>query len=1093
MLSSLFITNPAPELLVNGAYDYTLVVVSVIVAIIASFFTLIQIDFAEKNQTSSISRLAKLGGAVAMAGGIWSMHFIGMLAFSLCVEISYDPWLTGASVIPALIACWSAFEVITKPSPTLTQKGGAALILGAGIGVMHYAGMEAMQLGPSLKYDPGIFSLSIVVAVSLAFVAIQFRAKLRRVSEQYNQNAVRLLCAVILGAAVSGMHYTGMAAARFVADSPIIDQQIQSQHNQSLALFVAAMSIIISALSALVHTASKYRAVASDKAANESRLEAIFETAVDGIITIDSQANIQSCNAVVSDILGYQETELLGQNIAILLPQHSGVRGPLSSAEIKQFSAVGSEITTQHKNGTLVPVRLGVGEVKLKNQASFFVAFITDLTVQKQMQQALKEQEARHRTLLNNMPGVAFRCKIDEQWSMSFVSPIVAELTGYRSEEFIANTITFEALLHHEDKTYVRDVIDEALQSGKGSYSLEYRIKHRAGEIKWVLDKGSFEFDEQGKVAGIAGVLLDISERKSMEDELRTAKRIAESAAASKQAFLANMSHEIRTPMNAILGFSEVLKDSPLQPEQSKHVHTILTSAKALLHLLNDILDSAKLEQGKLDLVEADFCVSELVDNVVSTFWYQAKKKGLALELEISPNLHQYYHGAPDRLRQILVNLLGNAIKFTNQGCVKLCVRADGDKGLLFEIHDTGIGIEKNRLEAIFNPFEQADGSMSRNYGGTGLGTTISRQLVELMQGEIWAQSEVDKGSTFSFTVPLKQIATLTNSNNYQQVELPPLSILVADDIQQNTELLQLLLSKHGHTIDVAHDGEEALSKVKAGDYDVILMDIHMPGCDGLEATRKIKAWQQQTSSKATPIIALTASVLGEDRAAAKQAGMVAFASKPLVLEELTRTIAKVLGLKVPEQSQQEREAITKQLINRARAINLWGDEPRFLAELSRFWQGKRADVIALMSHETPLDAAALESVHTLKGIAGNLALETLADSLSQAERSKCLDERLRAKLANIVEQLDDVVGVSDENTVTAALTQGDAEQFKHSLSRIKAMVLAAQVEDEVIVALRESAPPSYHRDIELLQHALDDFDFQRAEQIVAQLMGSES
>ncbi|MCO7200165.1 MHYT domain-containing protein [Pseudoalteromonas sp. OANN1] len=1091
MLNTFFVTDPAPELLLNGTYDAMLVALSVLVAVIASFFTLIQIDFAEQNQNSRINRLAKFGGAVAMAGGIWSMHFIGMLAFSLCVEVDYDPWLTAASIFPAFLGCWVSFDLITRPNVTLSVKGLAAVILGAGIGTMHYSGMEAMQLGPMLGYDPTLFGLSIIVAVSLAFIAIQTRSKLRDYVSDNNISIVRCLGALALGASVSGMHYTGMQAAKFVSDSPIISQEMQDQHTQSLALFIAAVSMIISALSALIHTASKYRSVAADKAANESRLAAILETAVDGIITINGDGIIKSCNPLVERILGWSEGETLGRNVAVFLPKEAQTKVSFDSTYLEQFKGVGREIKALHKQGHLVPIRLGIGEVELKDQSAFYVGFITDLTAQKQMEKALIEQETRYRTLLNNMPGVAFRCRIDSEWTMSFVSPIVEQLTGYRAEEFISGQVHFAGLIIEDDKSLTHDVVEQALQCGKASYSQEYRILHKSGHTKWVLDKGSFEYDQAGKVEGIAGVLLDISERKNMEDELRAAKSIAESAAASKQAFLANMSHEIRTPMNAILGFSEVLRESELKPDQSKHVNTILTSAKALLHLLNDILDSAKLDQGKLDLIENDFCISELLDNVVSTFWYQAKKKGLKLELTMSHSLHQTYHGASDRLRQVLVNLLGNAIKFTAQGSVELSVESSHDDYVLFKIADTGIGIANDRLDSIFNPFEQADESMSRRFGGTGLGTTISRQLVELMGGKIWAHSELGKGSTFYFTVPLKKIAAFTIAQDVH-VELPPLNILVADDIQQNTELLSLLLEKQGHSIEVAGDGLEAIEKAKAQQYDLILMDIHMPGCDGLEATRAIKAYERENRQQETPVIALTASVLGEDRAAAKAAGMAAFASKPVVIEDLTRTIAETLNINIAHTAIGVRQTSNKQLINRARAINLWGSEARFLKELARFWEGKREEVIALFAHEGQFTNDVLQSIHTIKGVAGNLALETLFALLEQIERKKEIDERLRAKMALIIEKLDDVVGLSDEEVVTNALSEGDVFLFKQNLPQVKEMIDEAQVEDDVLDALLESAPLTYRSQVEALKHALDDFEFERAEEILAQLMSTD-
>ncbi|NRA76773.1 MAG: response regulator, partial [Pseudoalteromonas sp.] len=398
----------------------------------------------------------------------------------------------------------------------------------------------------------------------------------------------------------------------------------------------------------------------------------------------------------------------------------------------------------------------------------------------------------------------------------------------------------------------------------------------------------------------IDGVLIDITARHEYEESLKKAKQEAEAAAQAKQSFMANMSHEIRTPMNAIIGFSDILMDSPLSKEQQKHIITVNKSARSLLHLLNEVLDSAKLEKGKLDIQAEHFNLQALLDNIVSTFWLEAKRKDILLDLIIADSVAPIYIGDESRIRQVMNNLIGNAIKFTEQGSVTITVSQTQNKQLFFEVQDSGIGIAKHRLDAIFQPFEQADGTMTRRFGGTGLGTTISKQLVELMGGSIGAISEEGKGSCFYFSLPLQegdisQVDTLTCN----QLNLPKLRILVVDDIEQNVELLNILLSQAGHTISTAQNGFEAIAAFEQQSFDVILMDIHMPECDGITACKEIREIEKIRCLKITPIIALTASVLQQDKITTKQAGMNGFANKPVDINQLNHEIAKVLGLEV--------------------------------------------------------------------------------------------------------------------------------------------------------------------------------------------------
>ena len=315
-------------------------------------------------------------------------------------------------------------------------------------------------------------------------------------------------------------------------------------------------------------------------------------------------------------------------------------------------------------------------------------------------------------------------------------------------------------------------------------------------------------------------------------EELKILRVKAQNASKAKSDFLANMSHEIRTPMNAIIGFSDLMLGEALREEQKSHLTTINRSARSLLHLLNDILDSAKLDKGKLDLDYRDFLIREELDLVISTFWLEAKRKKVGLVLNVDDSVANGYRGVPERMRQVLNNLIGNAVKFTHEGEVTINVKSD-EKFVYFDVTDTGIGMTQEQVERVFDPFSQADASMSRKYGGTGLGTTISKQLVELMGGNICATSEKGKGTTFTFRLPLEVVeiddyVSSELSSKAARIETS-LTVLVVDDVQQNLELLSLLLKRAGHIVETATDGQIALDKMRAKSFDVVLMDLRVP------------------------------------------------------------------------------------------------------------------------------------------------------------------------------------------------------------------------------------------------------------------------
>ncbi len=511
---------------------------------------------------------------------------------------------------------------------------------------------------------------------------------------------------------------------------------------------------------------------------------------------------------------------------------------------------------------------------------------------------ALSASEARLRTLTNTIPGVAYRCRADAARTALFVSEGVRSISARAPADFLGSTgCGLASLIHAEDRADVLARIATAIAERR-PYVLEYRVARADGETRHVWERGVPVFERASDTAPayLDGVFLDATQSWLAQQEIALARDEAQSASKTKAEFLANMSHEIRTPMNAVIGMTGLLLETPLNAEQRELADTVQRSADALLVLINDILDFSKLEAGKLELETQDFDPADVVEDVASMLRHRANEKGVELTFEVTSDVPNKVCGDAGRVRQVLINLASNALKFTAQGTVALHAAVqelqEHTVVVRFSVQDTGIGIPADRTAQLFRPFVQVDSSTSRRFGGTGLGLAICRQLVELMRGKIGCDSHEGSGSCFWFTLPFPRVhaAAREDSGAFSSV-LCRKHILIVDDNATNRRILVEQLTSRGACVTGAASGAAALELLRErastqAPFDCGILDLLMPEMDGVELARALRAERADF-----PLVLLTSSVSRGDTERFREAGIGAWLSKPTRPERIVEAV----------------------------------------------------------------------------------------------------------------------------------------------------------------------------------------------------------
>lgn len=791
-------------LAIQGSYDLPLVLVSYVIAVLAASVAL-NLSSVITATAKSLTRYAWIGaGSVAMGIGVWAMHFIGMLAYILPMSVVYEPITTLISMLPAIFASAVMLDVISRPRLGKARLITGGILMGGGIGAMHYTGMAAMRMDASMLYDPVLFVMSLVVAVVLAMLALYIKF----LSEQNNSQHltwVKFLSPMAMGMAIAGMHYTAMFAVYYFPNGGNVI--ITGLDPLWLASLIGVATFLILSLALLATFAGNQLAAKKQLAIevskrreaeealikvadglelriaeqtvdiqkSEARLKAVFETLTEGLITIDNKGNIEDFNPSAERLFGYGKAEVIGMNVKMLMPdpyksEHDGhLANYLNTGEDK-IIGIGREVTGQRKDSTTFPMDLSVAEIKLGDHRFF------------------------------------------------------------------------------------------------------------------------------------TGIVRDITERKLAEQELIITKEAAEKANRAKSEFLSRMSHELRTPLNAIVGFSQLLEMKELDKMERESVAHILKAGRHLTDLINEVLDIARIESGRQNMSPEPVHVLSLLEDAWSLMRPLADERSIKLKNDIPEECNSHVLADLQRLKQVLLNLMSNAIKYNHDGGTVQLTCTEVRNGIIrISLTDTGLGIAEENYERIFEPYERLNADES-GIEGSGVGLALSKALVEAMGGILRLDSKLGVGSTFWIELPLMgEIAKqdYVREANQGIAELPeagqtePVTLLYIEDNIANFRLVEVVLSNRPHIeLIAAMEGELGIDLALRQKPDMILLDLHLPGLMGDKVLARLKAHPE---TQQIPVVIISADATKRQIEKLLVAGAYAYLTKPFNIKELLHTIDAVL------------------------------------------------------------------------------------------------------------------------------------------------------------------------------------------------------
>lgn len=639
-----------------------------------------------------------------------------------------------------------------------------------------------------------------------------------------------------------------------------------------------------------------------------------------------------------------------------------------------------------------------------------YTGILTDITQRKMMEETLRIREEKYRNITANMRlGLL---EVDNDENISFANQSFCDMSGYALDELIGRNAS-KLLLKGEADEVIKE--KNALRRQGQSDAYELRLRNKNGEEKWWLISGAPHYNDKNELIGSIGIHLDITNQKKLELELTEAKLQAERSAQAKELFLANMSHEIRTPMNAIIGMGQQLQKTALTNRQALFLDAINNSADHLLVIINDILDISKIEAGRLNLEKIGFNISALVKSSVQAMQLKAEEKGLQLETKLDDRIHPVLMGDPYRIKQVLLNLVSNAIKFTEKGSVRIectLIQEEGERQFVgMSITDTGIGMDESFTSMLFTKFSQEDTSIARKYGGTGLGMSISKKLLEMMEGSISVKSKKSEGTCISFELPLEKgaAADLVEKEELaiDTAILKGSRILLVEDNEMNRLVATTVLEHYGVVFREAVNGQEAVDILRQETFDLVLMDVQMPVMNGIEATVHIRS----AISKDIPIIALTANAIKGENDKCLQAGMNAYVTKPFEEEVLIKTIAGLLGKEVfLKKVKKAGGGVHGELFDLEGLRKLSRGNDAFVAKMvGIFVKAAPASVYEMKSALEGNDLARVRAVaHRLKPSIDSLCISSMTGRIRAIEGFP--EQAPRSELKGLLEEADEIL-----------------------------------------------------------------------------------